>query len=112
MGIKYREGLTKWKDCIKWDNTNFNNNIWASKFEKVKNCKNDLVKETMFHNIYTYENYQKKVLSSFSDPLNLRRSIRLYSQDNNSGSFFIAIIKKNEDFKIEVKKRKIFCSFK
>jgi len=101
MGIKYREGLTKWKDCIKWDNTNFNNNIWASKFEKVKNCKNDLVKETMFHNIYTYENYQKKVLSSFSDPLNLRRSIRLYSQDNNSGSFFIVIIKKNEDLRLK-----------
>ena len=106
MGIKFREGLTKWKVCIKWDNTNFNNNIWASKFEEAKNCKNDLVKETMFHNIYTYENYQKKALSSFSDPLNLRRCIRLYSQDNNSGSFFIAIIKKNEDFKIEEKKER------
>ena len=68
------------------------------------------MKETIFHNIYTYENYQKKDLSSFSDPLNLKRCIRLYSQDNNSGSFFICIIKKNEDFKIE--KKKIFCSFK
>ena len=30
----------------------------------------------------------------------------MYSQDNNSGSFFIAIIKKNEDFKIEEKKER------
>ena len=70
------------------------------------------MKETMFHNIYTYENYQKKVLSSFSNPLNLRRCIRFYSQDNNSGSFFIAIIKKNEDFKIEEKKERYSGSFK
>ncbi len=104
MGIKFREGLIKWKVCVKWDNENYDNNIWLSKFSEMTKYKNDLVKETMFHPIYTYENYQKKAHFNFSDPLNLRRCIRLYSQDNNSGSFFIAVIKKNDDFKIIEKK--------
>ena len=104
MGIKFREGLIKWKVCVKWDNENYDNCIWLSKFSEMKKYKNDLVKESMFHPIYTYENYQKKALYNFSDPLNLRRCIRLYSQDNNSGSFFIAVIKKNDDFKILEKK--------
>ena len=104
MGIKFREGLIKWKVCVKWDNENYDNCIWLSKFSEMKKYKNDLVKESMFHPIYTYENYQKKALYNFSDPLNLRRCIRLYSQDNNSGSFFIAVIKKNDNFKIIEKK--------
>ena len=96
MDIKFREGLIKWKVCVGVDkNGKF---IWEEKYENVKDNKSGLIKESMFHDIYTYKNNHPGPLFSFTDPLNLRNCIRIYSHDNDSDCFFIALIHKKEDF--------------
>ena len=52
----------------------------------------------MFHDIYTYKNNHPGPLFSFTDPFNLRNCIRIYSHENNSDCFFIAVIHKKKDF--------------
>jgi 16S rRNA C967 or C1407 C5-methylase (RsmB/RsmF family) len=96
MGIKFREGLIKWKVCVGIDKDN--KFIWEEKFENVKDTKNGLIKESMFHDIYTYKNNHPGALFSFTDPFNLRNCIRIYSHDNDSDCFFIAVIHKKKDF--------------
>lgn len=90
MKIKYTEGLVKWKIPYDWSK-NQDNIEWAYQYSHVTKNKH-LIKESMFHDIYTLKNFQNNIY--FSDPLNLRRCIRIYSHQNNSGSFFIAVIKK------------------
>ena len=92
MGIKYREGLVKWKVCVYDEDKKY---VFLKNFSEVGK-KNDMIKETMFHDVYTKENYREKNgLYSFTDPLNLRKCIRIYSHDNNCGCFFICVLKKN-----------------
>ena len=99
MNIKFREGLIKWKVCVDVDkNKNF---IWKEKYSDVKNNKNGLIKESMFHDIYTYKNNHPTALFKFTDPLNIRNCLRVYSHDNNSDCFFIAVIHKKNVFKKE-----------
>lgn len=105
MGIKFREGLVKWKVCV-----GVNNNkeyMWEERYENVKDKKNGLIKESMFNDIYTFKNNHPTALFSFTDPLNLRNCIRIYSHDNNSDCFFISVIHKKKDFdeNINVNKR-------
>ena len=99
MKIKFREGLIKWKVCIDVDKDN--NYIWKEKFSEVKNNRNSLIKESMFHDIYTYKNNHPTALFKFTDPLNLRNCIRVYSHENNSDCFFIAVIHKKNNFSNE-----------
>ena len=99
MKIKFREGLIKWKVCIDVDKDN--NYIWKEKFSEVKNDRNGLIKESMFHDIYTYKNNHPTALFKFTDPLNLRNCIRVYSHENNSDCFFIAVIHKKNNFSNE-----------
>ena len=99
MKIKFREGLIKWKVCV--DINKDNNFIWKEKFSEVKNNRNGLIKESMFHDIYTYKNNHPSALFKFTDPLNLRNCIRVYSHDNNSDCFFIAVIHKINEFRNE-----------
>ena len=99
INIKFREGLIKWKVCVDVDkNKNF---IWKEKYSDVKNNKNGLIKESMFHDIYTYKNNHPTALFKFTDPLNIRNCLRVYSHDNNSDCFFIAVIHKKNVFKKE-----------
>ena len=94
MGIKFREGLVKWKVGV-WDSRK--NFAFLKDFSEVEN-KNGMVKETMFHDVYTKDNYRNKSgLYSFTDPLNLRKCVRIYSHDNNCGCFFICVLKKKFD---------------
>lgn len=97
MKIKYTEGLTKWKVCLNWDDPE--KLEWAYDFSEVKNNKDNLIKKTMFHEIYTKSNFESNVY--LKDPLNLRRCLRIYSHQNNTGSFFIAILHKKEQTMIE-----------
>ena len=99
MKIKFREGLIKWKVCIDVDKDN--NYIWKEKFSEVKNNRNGLIKDSMFHDIYTYKNNHPTALFKFTDPLNLRNCIRVYSHENNSDCFFIAVIHKKNNFSNE-----------
>ena len=99
MKIKFREGLIKWKVCVDIDKDN--NYIWKEKFSDVKNNRNGLIKESMFHDIYTYKNNHPSALFKFTDPLNLRNCVRVYSHENNSDCFFIAVIHKKNDFRNE-----------
>ena len=99
MKIKFREGLIKWKVCVDIDKDN--NYIWKEKFNEVKNDRKGLIKESMFHDIYTYKNNHPTALFKFTDPLNLRNCIRIYSHDNNSDCFFIAVIHKKNNFSNE-----------
>ena len=96
MNIKFREGLIKWKVCVDMDKDK--NYIWKEKYSDVKNNRSGLIKETMFHNIYTYKNNHPSALFKFTDPLNLRNCIRIYSHENNSDCFFIAVIHKKNNF--------------
>ena len=93
MNIKYTEGLTKWKVCSNWEDPE--KLQWVMQYSDIKENKDNLIKETMFHEIYTKENHESNVYCS--DPLNLRRCVRIYSHQNNSGSFFIAILRKKEN---------------
>ena len=95
MGIKFREGLVKWKVCIDIEN---NKCKWEEKYQNIKDNKSGLIRESMFHDIYTYKNNHPGPLFSFTDPLNLRNCIRIYSHDNNSDCFFIAVIHKKQNF--------------
>ena len=95
MGIKFREGLIKWKVCVGVNEKK--EYIWEEKFEDVKDKKSGLIKESMFNDIYTYKNNHPSALFTFTDPLNLRNCIRIYSHDNNSDCFFIAVIHKKGD---------------
>ena len=99
MKIKFREGLIKWKVCVDIDKDN--NYIWKEKFNEVKNDRKGLIKESMFHDIYTYKNNHPTALFKFTDPLNLRNCIRIYSHDNNSDCFFIAVIHKKNNLSNE-----------
>ena len=96
MGIKFKEGLVKWKVCVGVDKNK--KYIWEEKYQNVKDKKSGLIKESMFHEIYTYKNNHPGALFSFTDPLNLRNCIRIYSHENNSDCFFIALIHKKPDF--------------
>ena len=96
MGIKFREGLIKWKVCVGIDKNN--KCIWEEKYQNLKDNKSGLIKESMFHDIYTYKNNHPGALFTFTDPLNLRNCIRIYSHDNDSDCFFIAVIHKKKDF--------------
>ena len=96
MKIKFREGLIKWKVCVDVDKDN--KYIWKEKFSEVKNNRNGLIKESMFHEIYTHKNNHPSALFKFTDPLNLRNCIRVYSHENNSDCFFIAVIHKKNNF--------------
>ena len=98
MGIKFREGLIKWKVCVGLDENN--KYIWEEKYQNVKDKKSGMIKESMFNDIYTYKNNHPGALFSFTDPLNLRNCIRIYSHDNDSDCFFIAVIHKKKDFGI------------
>ena len=95
MGIKFREGLIKWKVCVGVENNKY---IWEEKYQNLKDNKSGLIKESMFHEIYTYKNNHPSALFTFTDPLNLRNCIRIYSHDNDSDCFFIAVIHKKADF--------------
>ena len=96
MGVKFREGLIKWKVCVGLDENN--KYIWEEKYENAKGKKSGMIKESMFNEIYTYKNNHPGPLFSFTDPLNLRNCIRIYSHDNDSDCFFIAVIHKKKDF--------------
>ena len=96
MGVKFREGLIKWKVCVGLDENN--KYIWEEKYENAKDKKSGMIKESMFNEIYTYKNNHPGPLFSFTDPLNLRNCIRIYSHDNDSDCFFIAVIHKKKDF--------------
>ena len=96
MKIKFREGMIKWKVCIDIDKDK--NYIWKEKYSDVKNDRNGLIKESMFHEIYTYKNNHPSALFKFTDPLNLRNCVRIYSHENNSDCFFIALIHKKNNF--------------
>ena len=96
MKIKFREGMIKWKVCIDIDKDK--NYIWKEKYSDVKNNRDGLIKESMFHEIYTYKNNHPSALFKFTDPLNLRNCIRIYSYENNSDCFFIALIHKKNNF--------------
>ena len=96
MKIKFREGMIKWKVCIDIDKDK--NYIWKEKYSDVKNNRDGLIKESMFHEIYTYKNNHPSALFKFTDPLNLRNCIRIYSHENNSDCFFIALIHKKNNF--------------
>ena len=67
----------------------------------MKNNRNGLIKESMFHDIYTYKNNHPTALFKFTDPLNLRNCIRVYSHENNSDCFFIAVIHKKNNLSNE-----------
>ena len=96
MGIKFREGLVKWKVCVGLDENN--KYIWEEKYQNVKDKRSGMIKESMFNEIYTYKNNHPGALFTFTDPLNLRNCIRIYSHDNDSDCFFIAVIHKKKDF--------------
>ena len=68
MKIKFREGLIKWKVCVDIDKDN--NFIWKEKFSEVKNNRDGLIKESMFHDIYTYKNIHPSALFKFTNLLN------------------------------------------
>jgi 16S rRNA C967 or C1407 C5-methylase (RsmB/RsmF family) len=98
LGLNFSQALIKWKVPIDWDKK-CSNIQWAydypSQDDKKKLKKIEYVKESMFHEIYTKKNHQNNIY--FSDPLNLRRCLRFYSNQNNSGSFFICVLKKKEN---------------
>jgi hypothetical protein len=50
----------------------------------------------MFSEEYTFKNNK---FASQLDPLNLKRCLRLYPQDDNQGGFFVCVIEKTEDIK-------------
>jgi len=103
MKIKFREGLIKWKVCVDFDKDK--NYIWKEKYNDVKNNRNGLIKESMFHEIYTYKNNHPTALFKFTDPLNLRNCIRIYSHENNSDCFFIAVIHKKNNIDNDSKRK-------
>ena len=102
MNIKFKEGLIKWKVCIDVDKEK--NLIWKEKYSDVKNNKNGLIKETMFHDIYTHKNNHPSALFKFTDPLNIRNCVRVYSHENNSDCFFIAVFHKKSNLNKEDEK--------
>ena len=53
----------------------------------------------MFHEDYTYWNNAKGRIN-FRDPLNLKRCMRFYPQDDNQGGFFVAVFEKHADIQI------------
>ena len=57
----------------------------------------------MFHEIYTHKNNHPTALFKFTDPLNLRNCIRIYSHENNSDCFFIAVIHKKNNINNDLK---------
>lgn len=105
LGLKYRQGLIKWKVYL-----GTKHQAYAYEYSKVKEIYEEYknkgekirrktdISETMFHPIYTNENFKNTTLHR--DPLELKKCIRLYSHDNNSGSFFIAIFKKIEQISL------------
>jgi multisite-specific tRNA:(cytosine-C5)-methyltransferase len=105
LKLNFSEGLIKWKVAYDW--TDVKNIQWAYDFSQVSKNKN-IIKESMFHEIYTKKNFQNNIL--FSDPLNLRRCLRFYSHQNNSGNFFIAVFKKLEGEKDSVKDETECCT--
>merc|ERR1712032_1168553 len=58
----------------------------------------------MFHDVYTKSNWTNNLY--FKDPLNLRRCMRFYSHQNDSGSFFVAVFKKLKNDEIDLSKYK------
>jgi multisite-specific tRNA:(cytosine-C5)-methyltransferase len=125
LKINFSEGLVKWKVAYEWKNKsskikkqiekNSHQSIpncetssipsiqWCYDYSQVKEAKNNpskyLIKESMFHDIYTKKNHQNNIY--FSDPLNLRRCMRFYSHQNNSGCFFVAVFKKKQEIKMD-----------
>ena len=105
MKIKFREGLIKWKVCVGIDKDK--NYIWEEKYKDLKSNKSGLIKESMFHEIYTYKNNHPTALFKFTDPLNLRNCVRIYSHENNSDCFFIAVIHKKNNIENNSKNNSI-----
>lgn len=118
FGIKHREGLVKWRVYL----DNEQRNLYAEEYNQVKkiyddeknkgkSIKNKLpISESMFHNIYTKENFNELLIGkeSLSDPLNLRKCNRIYSHDNDTGSFFIVVLKKIQQIDLNDRKYRIY----
>lgn len=51
----------------------------------------------MFHPIYTDKNNEATNPTQLQDPLNLKRCMRLYPQDDNQGGFFVCTLEKSDN---------------
>ena len=60
LNLKFSEGLTRWKVCEEWDKTG-DKLEWVSEYSKVKKKNRHLIKESMFHSIYTLQNHTNNI---------------------------------------------------
>lgn len=81
--LKYRKGLLNWKVFHKGKGKRIEP-MWYLTYSSVHEHKRKYVKETMFTDTYTMFNNEEERTSDEmrSDPLNLKRCMRLYPHDD------------------------------
>jgi 16S rRNA C967 or C1407 C5-methylase (RsmB/RsmF family) len=90
--LKYRPGLISWKVYHRGKGKR-EPPVWYERFEDVPDWKKKVIKETMFADPYTKENFDPDRSSPDMklDPLNLKRCLRIFPHDDNQGGFFVAV---------------------
>jgi len=93
--LKYRPGRTSWK-VFHRRKGKMHPHTWYTTFESVEDWKRKNLKETMFSDAYTFFNNEEgRTPENHSDPLNLKRCLRLFPHDDdNQGGFFVAVFTK------------------
>jgi 16S rRNA C967 or C1407 C5-methylase (RsmB/RsmF family) len=66
LSLKFSEGMTRWKVCDNWDK-NGNKLEWAHEYSKIKKIKKYLIRESMFHEVYTLQNYSNNIFIVYID---------------------------------------------
>ena len=95
--LKYRPGLVNWRVYHRGKGKKEPEG-WYENYESVPPIKRKIIKETMFTDTYTsFNNEADRTEEMKSDPLNLRRCLRLFPHDNNQGGFFVAVFTKVHD---------------
>ena len=92
--LKYRPGFISWKVFHRGKGKK-EAPAWHMAWESVPDWKRSVLRQTMFHDTYTYHNNQPLCMPD--DPLNLRRCMRFMPQDDNQGGFFVAVFAKTAD---------------
>lgn len=82
--LKYRPGLIQWKVHHRGRGAKHGPE-WYERYSEIKDeWRKKLVKETMFSDTYTlFNNEEDRPDDMKSDPLNLKRCLRIYPHDTN-----------------------------
>jgi 16S rRNA C967 or C1407 C5-methylase (RsmB/RsmF family) len=95
--LKYRPGLTKWRVFHK-ARGKMNPSAWYTEWGQVPEQRQGNLEKTMFHPVYTHKNNSNK---KQEDPLHLSRCLRFYPHDDNQGGFFVAVLERTSDDKVD-----------